>query len=836
MRTIRRVFVATLQNLAALACVALVFPSAVDAADIAEQAYEILKTNCFACHGAAMQMSGLDLRTREKALQGGERGPAVSPTSLELSFAWKFATHSSKPEMPPGSKLSDAELETLRKWILSAAPYPEAAVTDEEAERRAALKKLEERPITDEERSWWAFRRPVRVRPPGRQGTPIDRFLLVRLADEGIKAAPAADKRTLIRRAYLDLVGLPPSPEEVDAFVADGSPDAFEKLVDRLLASPHYGERWGRHWLDLVHYADSGGYERDFDWPTMWRYRDYVIQAFNDDKPYGRFIREQIAGDEIDPGNPKAHIATGYLRLILDNNIKDERTRMDELDDNVSTTSLTFLGMTVGCARCHNHKFDPIPQKDYYQMQAVFFSTKEVDYPLVPDDVVKRHKAANEAIEAEQKVRKERVAEIEKPYRERLFEEKLDALPAYYREAWETPKEKRSEGQRLNARQVEALFRQIKAGEIGALMSAAERAEREALQLEIKKLDKQRPGSYPTARTVTEESADALPSYFLHRGNPGSKGSQLEPGVLSVATSQPVIYEPPPVQAQTSHRRRQFAEWIASEENPLTARVMVNRIWQHHFGKGIVRSASNFGKTGEKPSHPELLDWLATEFVRSGWSVKHMHRLMMNSDAYRRSSDDVGANLAEDPGNRLFWRMPRRRLEAEAIRDQMLAAAGTLDRSIGGPAVRPYIDPDLWQSSTSRVWGGKEVGDRGTWRRSVYVFSKRSIRYPMFEAFDQPDTVGHCSERASSTVAPQALLLMNNAEILLQAKFFAQRLVEDAGADLGAQVDRAFQLALARPATPAEKLRAIDFIRGNPTGLVDFCQTLFNLNEFVYRQ
>ena len=829
-------FVAVLQRLVLSACVVLVLPYTLSAADLAEQAYGILKTNCFACHGAAMRMSGLDLRTREKALQGGERGPAVSPTSLQLSFAWKFATHSAKPEMPPGRKLSDADLETLRKWILAAAPYPETAATDEEAERRAVLKKLEERPITEEERAWWAFQRPVRFDPPGSERTPIDRFLSARLRREGVKPAPAADELTLIRRAYLDLIGLPPSPEEVDAFAADRTPDAFEKLVDGLLASRHYGERWGRHWLDLVHYADSGGYERDFDWPTMWRYRDYVIQAFNDDKPYDRFIREQIAGDEIDPGSPEAHIAPGYLRLILDNNIKDERTRMDELDDHVSTTSLTFLGMTVGCARCHNHKFDPIPQKDYYQMQAVFFSTKEVDYPLVPDDVVERHKAANEAIDAEQKVRKKRVAEIEKPYRERLFEEKLDALPAYYREAWDTPQEKRSEGQRLNARQVEALFRQIKAGEIEALMSAAERAERETLQLEISKLDKQRPASYPTARTVTEESADALPSYFLHRGNPGSKGSRLEPGVLSVAAWQPVRYEPPPAEARTSHRRRQFAEWIASEENPLTARVMVNRIWQHHFGEGIVRSMSNFGKTGQKPSHPKLLDWLATEFVRSGWSVKHMHRLMMNSDAYRRLSDDVGANLEKDPENRLFWRMPRRRLEAEIIRDQMLAAAGTLDRAIGGPAVRPYIDPDLWQSSTSRVWGGKDVGDRGTWRRSVYVFSKRSIRYPMFEAFDQPDMVGHCSERASSTVAPQALLLMNNAEILLQAKFFAQRLMREAGPDLDAQIKRAFQLALSRSATPAEKERAVDFIRSNPTGLVDFCQTLFNLNEFVYRQ
>ena len=815
-------------------------PALLSAADLSERAYQILRENCFACHGAAMQMSGLDLRTRAKAVQGGERGPAVSPTSLDLSFAWKFVTNAAKPSMPPGGKLSDDDIETLRKWIVAGAPFPETAVSDEDAERLAALKKLEERPITDEERQWWAFQPPVRRQPPPLPGNnadnPVDVFLLAKLNDEGLQPALPADKRTLIRRAYLDLTGLPPAPEEVEAFVADTAHDAWKRLVDRLLDSPHYGERWGRHWLDLVHYADSGGYERDFDWPTMWRYRDYVIEAFNSDKPYDRFILEQIAGDEIDADNPEAHIATGFLRLVLDNNIKDERTRMDELDDNVATTALTFLGMTVQCARCHNHKFDPIPQKDYYQMQAVFFSTKETEYPLVPEDVVRRHEAAETAINEAISPIKDKLAALEKPYREQLFEEKLDALPSYYRTAWETPTDRRTEGQRLNARQVEALFRQIKAPELLARMSDAEKAEHERLNLETRQLEEQLPEAYPTARTMTEEGPEPLPSYFLHRGDPGSKGSRMDSGVLTVAAWQPVTYQAPPAGATTSHRRRQFAEWIASEKNPLTARVMVNRIWRHHFGEGIVRSVSNFGTMGEKPSHPALLDWLATEFVRSGWSVKQMHRLMMNSAAYRRSSNDVAANLRADPGNRLFWRMPRQRLEAEILRDQILAAAGTLDRTTGGPAVRPYIDPDLWQSSTSRVWDGKAVGARETWRRSVYVFSKRSIRYPMFEAFDQPDMVGHCSRRASSTVAPQALLLMNNAEILLQAKFFAQRVIHEAGHKPAAQVERAFQLALGRTPRGSERERAVAFIEQNPTGLVDFCQTLFNLNEFVYQQ
>ena len=805
-------------------------------ADLAADAYQILEKNCHACHGAAVQMSKLDLRTRERTLIGGERGPAVEPTNLNLSFLWRFVTHEQKPEMPPGSKLADADIETLRKWIIAGAPFPEIAVTDEEAARREALKKLEERLITEQDRQWWAFQPPRRTNPPVAAKNPIDGFLLAKLREKGIEPNAEADKRTLIRRAYLDMLGLPPTPEEVHAFLNDDSPKAWENLVDRLLASRHYGERWGRHWLDLVHYADSGGYERDFDWPTMWRYRDYVVKAFNDDKPYDRFVLEQIAGDEIDPDNPEAHIATGYLRMVLDNNIKDERTRMDELDDNVSTTALTFLGMTVGCARCHNHKFDPIPQKDYYQMQAVFFSAKEQDYPLVSDDAVAQYDAAVKAIQAKIEPLEAKIEALEKPFREQLFEEKLDALPAYYRKAWETPEADRTEGQRLNARQVKALYNQIKIEEVLERMSREQKAEREGLQREIAALNGQRPNRYATARTVTEESAEPLPSYFLHRGDPGSKGSQMGAGVLTVAAWQPVTFDTAPAQAETSYRRRQFAEWIASESNPLTARVMVNRIWQHHFGEGIVRTASNFGKTGEAPSHPELLDWLATEFARSGWSVKHMHRLMLTSEAYRRSSVDSVAGLEKDAENRLFWRAPRKRLEAEILRDSILRVAGTLDLEVGGPAVRPYINPDLIQSSTGRRWDGADIGDPETWRRSVYVFQKRSIRYPMFEAFDQPDMVGHCSARTESTVAPQALLMMNNQAIFRQAKFFAQRLLLETGADPDAQVERAFELALARPPRADEKAQATAFIRENPTGLVDFCQTMFNLNEFVYRQ
>ncbi len=812
-------------------------PLLAGAADLAEQANSILKENCQVCHGAAIQQSGLDLRTREKILLGGERGAAVTAASLGRSWLWKLVNHQVKPFMPPTGKLAKEKIEILRKWILSGAPMPESAVSDEEAERLEALRKLEDRPITDEERAWWAFVPPERPAVPGTSDrNAIDAFLDRKLEEQGLQKNGSAGKRTLIRRVYLNLIGLPPTPEETEAFLNDDSENAWEALVDRLLESPHYGERWGRHWLDLVHYADSGGYERDFDWPTMWRYRDYVIDAFNNDKPYDQFIIEQIAGDEVNPDSVEANIATGYLRMVLDNNIKDERTRMDELDDNVATTSQTFLAMTVQCARCHNHKFDPIPQKDYYQMQAVFFSTKEIDYPLVSAEEVARHEAALEEIQQQQKPLRKRITELEKPHREFLFQAELDTYPSYYRTAWETPEEERNAGQRLNARQVKALYNQIKRTDILARMSAQDLAELKEIEAGIKELDASRPKLYPTARTITEEGRDPLPSYFLHRGDTGTKGSVMSPGVLTVAARAEPRFSQPPAEAKTSWRRRHFAEWIASKDNPLTARVMVNRIWQHHFGEGIVRTPSNFGQTGMLPSHPELLDWLAVEFVDSGWSVKHMHRLMLTSDAYRRASLDNPENLAKDGTNKYFWRQSRNRHEVETIRDQIMAVAGTLNRALGGPAVRPFINPSLFQSSTNRTWRGLAIGDPDSWRRSVYVFSKRSIRYPMFEAFDQPDMVSSCSQRTRSTVAPQALLLMNNAEVLLQSKHFAQRVAVEAGHAPGAQVDRAFELALSRKPTASERSKALEFVGTTPTGLVDLSQTLFNLNEFLYRQ
>jgi mono/diheme cytochrome c family protein len=816
--------------------VASFLPFLVFGQSLPEQAQAILKENCHSCHGAAVQMSKLDLRTRRSIMAGGERGPAVEPANLQRSHLFQFVTHAQKPTMPPGTKLSDGEIDILRRWILAGAEVPAVEVTKEaaDADRQAAMAKLEERPITDAERKFWSFQPPRRVEPPSAAQNPVDAFLAANYRKNQLSPSPKADRRVLVRRAYLDLLGLPPTPEEVAAFTDDTRPDAWPRLVDKLLASPHYGERQARFWLDLVRYADSGGFERDTDRPQAWRYRDYVVDSFNTDKPYDRFVREQIAGDEVYPGQPEAMIATGYLRLGAENNIRSERTRMDELDDIVATTSLAYLGLTVGCARCHNHKFDPIPQKDYYQIQSVFFSTKSLDFPLVVNAAVDAHKAEMDRIDGlEAPLKKQRDA-VDEPYRKALFAEKLAQMAGYLQTAWRTPADQRTEGQRLNVRQIEET---LHFGEKDLLprMTEASKEERVELTRRIDELEKSRPAPFPAAMAIGEEGRDPLPSYFLYRGSPDAKGSLMQPGIVSVAWHGTYSYPQPPPTAATSHRRRGFAEWVASEENPLTARVMVNRLWAQHFGEGIVRTPSNFGRMGARPSHPELLDYLATSFMANRWSVKSIHRLIMTSDAYQMASDDIAANVAIDPENRQFWRMPRQRLQAEAVRDQILAVAGTLDRKTGGPCVFPYINPDLFQSSTDRIWKGVSDENPSTWRRSIYVFTKRSIRYPFFEAFDQPDPILSCDRRNRSTIAPQALMLMNNELVLLQSRKLAARVKTEAGDDVAAQITRLYQLALSRPPEEFELSRATNYIKNDPDGLVDFSQMILNLSEFVYR-
>jgi mono/diheme cytochrome c family protein len=817
----------------------------------AADAYSILQKNCFVCHGAA-KTSGLDLRTSDSMLAGGMHGAVIVPSDPEQSRLYKLITHVAEPAMPPGKKLADDDIETLRIWIEAGAPYPKIDAKQADAAEKAAQAKLEERPITESERNYWAFR-PVHASAPPKVAeaawniNPIDAFALSAMKAKGLKPSPRADKRTLVRRAYIDLTGLPPTPADIDAFVKDSSPDAWPKLIDQLLASPAYGERWARHWMDLARYADSDGFEFDKDRPEAWRYRDYLVNAFNSDKPYDKFIKEQLAGDEyITKDTPpdiarESIIATGFLRLGPSGGGGGERGKQDSLDDIVATTSMTFIGMTVGCARCHNHKFDPIPQKDYYRIQSVFYSTRPYTYPLVgATDVAKYRAEVNRITELQRPFRKAK-ADLEAPYQKKLIDEAISKLPDYMQEAWRTPADKRTDGQKLNVQQIEktltndTLAHKIDEPMIVSLMTEEERKKHQELNDKIEELETQKPAMYPTAMAITDSGPTPQSSYFLMRGVPDAKGSLMQPGVLTVASAVEYIFPKAPEGAQTTWRRRGFAEWVASPDNPLTPRVMVNRIWQHHFGEGIVRTPSNFGKMGEQPSHPQLLDWLAAQFVQKGWSMKAMHRLMMNSELYQMSSNDNMADVSIDPENRLFWRMPRERVEAEVLRDSMLAVSGKLDRKLGGACIFPYISPDIFQGSSHRTWPGKADDDPATFRRSIYVFSKRSIRYPLFEAYDQPNLINTCDRRNRSTISPQALLLMNNNFIITQANFFAERVRKEAGAAPAAQVELAFQLALGRAPTPSEKTSSVAYVSANPKRLAEFCQAMFNLNEFAYR-
>jgi mono/diheme cytochrome c family protein len=824
--------------------VSLAAPIAAQEDERARQAFDVLKKHCLECHGEARK-GGLDLRTHAGLIKGSATGRVVVPHEPQKSKLFLLASHADPDEfMPPKRpKIPDDDIETLRQWIEDGASLE--AVEDavlEEHKTAAARAALEERPIRPEERAYWAYRLPLRAPVPAHatpSSNPIDAFLHSSMEAKGLVPSPRADRRTLIRRAYLDVLGLLPTPKQVEAFVNDKSPDAWPKLVDRLLASPHYGERWARHWLDLVRYADSGGFEFDVDRAEMWRYRDYVVRSFNSDKPYSQFIREQIAGDEYLPVTEDGMIATGFLRLGAEGG-GGERGRQDALEDVIATTTLTFTGLTVACARCHNHKFDPIPQKDYYRIQAVFFSTRNVEHPLVPAHEVDANKAATAKVDAKLRPLRQAKRDLEAPYLKQLVDKEIALLPDYLQAAWNAPADKRTDGQRLNVVQIErtlqmdSLRAKITEKDIVALMPADVVAKHAALKIDIAAVEATRPAPYATARAIAESGREPRPSYFLHRGSVDVKGSLMTPGVLSVASGKEPDFPVAPLDAKSSYRRRGFAEWLVSPENPLTSRVMVNRLWQHHFGEGIVRTPSNFGKMGDPPSHPELLDWLAVEFVERGWSVKTMHRLMLTSDAYQMSSRDIPANVAIDPENRFFWRMPRQRVEAETMRDLILASAGTLDLTMGGPNVFPYIDPDLFEVSSKRNWPGKPDEDPSTWRRSLYVFSKRSIRYPLFEAFDQPNLVNSVDRRNRSTVAPQALLLMNNAFVLVHSQKFAERVVREAGTAPGAQVDHAFQVALSRKPDRTERQRAIEFVKQD--GLAAFCHVLFNLNEFVYRQ
>jgi hypothetical protein len=817
-----------------------------------------------------MQLSRLDLRTRESALKGGERGPALVPGNAAESRLFRLIAGKEKPSMPmDGTKLTDEQITTIKDWIEQGAPWGES----QGGQSTPAAAAVEEMPIPAEARHYWAFQKPANHPVPTERsarmnGHPIDAFLMKTMEERGLEPAPEADPATLVRRAYLDLTGLPPSPTETAQFLNDRAADRWERLIDRLLASPHYGERWGRHWLDVARYADSNGFEHDFDRPNAWRYRDYVIRAFNEDKPYDVFLKEQIAGDELEHVTRDSLIATGFLRCHAKVGYREKdnpQYRFDYLDDMIATIGRGILGLTVQCARCHNHKFDPISQNDYYRLEASLFGYVEVDHSLGTAEETAAYQKRVAEIEARIQPLREEIHRIEHPYRDLLLPEKYKEFPENVQAALRTPEAQRTPGQALLAAQIIRTV-EVSTSEIQRIMKPDDLAKVRGMRAEVESLEKQKPAPIPTAMGITDGDyrlapdgpgdepepgkgvkQEAIagtflhqgpgryqppPAYFLFHGDFQSRGPLAQPGFVRVITYGNPPAELPPRNGHTSGRRWALAEWLTSTDNPLTARVIVNRIWHHHFGRGIVATLDNFGKMGEKPTHPELLDWLALDFMDHGWSIKHLHRLIMTSNAYKMASQfENPVNLAKDPANDALWRFRMQRLDAEIVRDEMLAASGALNTEMYGPPVFPKLQQAVLHTMNKGIWELEEDGPK-VWRRSIYVYRKRGLPFPMFEVFDLPDQNITCSRRNVSTVPTQALTLLNDDFVLRQAQLFANRVAETAASDVRAQIRTAYEIALSRPPTSEEMRLALGFL--SKQNLVDLTHVLFNLNEFVY--
>ena len=833
----------------------------------------ILEKNCLSCHSPELRVSRLDLSTREGALTGGAKGVVLVPGDAERSRLYRMVAGLDRPTMPmQGTPLAPSDVAVLKKWIEEGANW-DANVVLTAAALEPAPAALQNPPLTSEQRNYWAFKLPAQAPVPIADGknftSPIDRFLEQTRVAHGVTPAPRVDKLTLVRRAYLDLLGLPPSPNQVAEFMRDSRPDAWERLVDTLLASPHYGERYGRHWLDVARYADSGGFEYDVHRPNAWRYRDYVIRAFNADKPFNVFLTEQIAGDEMDGKTEDSFIATGFLRAgprVLFREKDNPERRYDYLDEILGTIGKGTLGLTVNCARCHDHKFDPIRQKDYYALQAAIFGYVETEVPLAPPAEAQAYFAQTEEINARRVDLRNQIAAIEKPHRDRLRLEEIKARFSYmiYR-AVVKPERARTPGEQLLAVQVfEGVA--IPAAQIDKALAPDELARKRDLAARLAALEKERPEPLPMAEIATDgdyrfsplgEGDDVVscpkcripppflgsylhkgpgryevpPSYLLIRGDVESPGPLMKPGFIEVATYGNPPTEIPRPDGRTSGRRFALAQWIASPQNPLTARVIVNRLWQKHFGRGIVATLENFGKMGDPPTHPELLDYLAVEFMNHGWSVKHINKLMMMSEAYQMASCfENAANTTHDIGNGYLWRFRPQRLEAEIVRDAMLTVGGNLNPTVGGEPIFPFISKDILTGQFRGKWVNTPEGP-AAWRRGVYVYRRRSLPYPMFDAFDHPDMNVTAGARNVSTVPTQALTLLNNPFVLSQAQKLADRVSRQAG-DLHAQIDLAYRIALARPPAEAEIRVAADLIQRQ--SLAAFTHVLLNLDEFMY--
>ena len=907
----------------------------------------LLLTSCVGCHGKGNAQGGLRLDVPLTLAQAKE---AIRRVNGE----------GGKPRMPLGSALPKEKIAALEQWVREGAPWP--------AGRTLSVPSLQEKAKTH-----WAFRPVKRPAVPRVQNqdlvrNPVDAFVLKRLEARGLRLSPTAPRRELIRRLSYDLTGLPPTVEEVAAFEADTSPDAYGKLVDRLLASPHYGEKWARHWLDLVRYAETNSYERDNPKPNAYKYRDYVIEAFNRDLPYDRFIKEQLAGDELPDSTGATLVATGYYRLgIWDDEPADlKQAEYDDLDDLVATTGQAFLGMTLDCARCHDHKLDPISHKDYYRFAAVFRNinrfrnggpTDEKTY-FATDDQKREYEARVAALQAKRAANQARLKELSTAHRQERAkllgaDDLADVQYRYFEGAWERLPDfdalqpsasgklapaflelrarKRDEqfafvfdgflnvaqpgdytflldtddGSRLTVAGKKVLEKDslggqgieekkavvnlpagrvpirleyfqgggpfglslawggpgfarrplstlescgpdglpiVEAAEMPLVLGPEKAAQYAQLVKEKAELAKQ---EAPTEKVlcVTEAGARAPDTFVLERGDPTTPGEKVEPGFPAAAGGGPAVIPPRPADATTTGRRTALANWLTAPTNPLTARVIVNRVWQHHFGRGIVRTPNDFGLQGAPPTHPELLDWLAREFVAQGWSFKNLHRLILTSNAYKQSSRPGPLALKKDPENDLFGRFDGRRLSAEEIRDSLLAVAGNLNPALHGPSVYPEIPKEVLaaQSIPGYGWHTDRMRPEDQNRRSIYIHVKRSLIYPLLATFDLPETDRTSAARFVSTQPTQALGMMNGPLVNKQATALAERVEKEAAGD-----DRAFArrlLSRVVQRAPAEKevaesLRLMERLKkrgATPKQARTYlCLMALNLDEFIY--
>lgn len=661
----------------------------------------------------------------------------------------------------------------------------------------------------------WSFRIPRRPALPQVNpawcSNPIDAFILAGLEKTSLRPAAPADRRALMRRVTIDLTGLPPTPEDVERFVNDRSPDAYERLVDSLLSSPHHGERWAQHWLDVARFAETNGYEGDAERPQAWRFRDWVVASLNADMPYDRFVTSQVAGDLLAKQNrdPAQAIAAGFNRCgpihQVSGNVDPAEVRNELMTEMTGGIGSAFLGLTMTCARCHDHKFDPISTEDYYRLEAFFSAAKPVEVDLAGVAERTAHTKELSLWQAKLMPIRSQIAALDAPYRKRIREAKLAKLEPLFKKALDTDSTKRTPEQQKLAAQAQTLLK-VSWDEVIDALSDADRVKRTALRERLHDLNRRAPR--PPARAWTlEEGKGPLGSHILRRGNIQRKGPLVTPA----------FPEALPGSTPTPSNRIGLAKWLTHPEHPLTARVIVNRLWQHHIGQGIVRTPNDFGLKGDRPSHPELLDWLAVELIESGWSLRHIHRLIVQSQTYRMADwQDDPRTQTIDPDNRLLWRMNRRRLEGEALRDNVLAVTGQLTPWLGGPMVRVPLEPEVYdliftEDEPDGLWP-VTPDERQHSRRSIYLFAKRNVRIPLLEAFDQPDTLTSCPVRPVSTFAPQALILLNGPFMQTQAKAFAARLCREASG-LESRIERAYRLALGRGPTAREKELSAEFLR-----------------------